>query len=165
MNIILDVVQGTQPIDILTFLGILLGASAGIWKIWEVVVNTNAKLKEKKQDQQTLLAQAEIDENKTFQEKIVYKVLEQYIEQDKWIRTQFADKFEVILRELNEQNKINKDISSQVEVFRRELRSFNDNNKSELKNILSILTAEQRIKSYIERRNITVPIQVDNSNQ
>ena len=117
----------------------IIGSGFGGWKIIELIINLTGSIKSKRIDIESKIIDSKAEEEKNFQERIIYKILDKYIEQNLWINNIFENKFEKLLNELNAAQKLSTDIYSQVDIFRRELRQYDKTLLVELELIKSKL--------------------------
>ena len=117
----------------------IIGSGFGGWKIIELIINLTGSIKSKRIDIESKIIDSKAEEEKNFQERIIYKILDKYIEQNLWINNIFESKFEKLLNELNAAQKLSTDIYSQVDIFRRELRQYDKTLLVELELIKSKL--------------------------
>ena len=124
-------------LSVIAFLGTFVG---GIWAYIKLKETNKQDLAIRKNSINQLEVEADIQNDMKFQEKIVYKFFEEYVKQNTWITDQFASKFEVLLDNLQSQNKLMKDIYAQIDTFRRELRSYDKSTSNDLKKLEGILS-------------------------
>jgi hypothetical protein len=112
---------------------ILLGAAGGIWGAYKIYMQYLEKIKLKREDikyknidNQYRLEKDRLEneqyKEKTFQENIINKIFNEYVDQTKWITTQFNNNFEKLIVQLSEQEKLSEDIYASLDNFRREHR-------------------------------------------
>lgn len=122
---------------IIGFFGTIIGSIFAYIKIREanrqrVISDTNQLTK--------ITKEADIKNDIKFQEKIVFRFFEEYVKQNTWITDQFSTKFEVLLENLQTQNKMMKDIYAQTDTLRREMRAYELNTSNNLKKIEGIVS-------------------------
>lgn len=124
----------------------VIGSGAGIWKIWTIIENNRKDLKSKSLDIEskktgdlTEIKKLEISETykqeNDFKENVVYKIFEQYIKQSDSMFELFSTEIKQVINSLEENNKLNKDIYSQLEILRRDIKYYEKDNLSKLNKI------------------------------
>ena len=124
-------------LSVIAVIGSFIG---GVWGYIKLKESNKQQRILKNTEIDKLSKQADIESKMDFQQKIVNKFFEEYVKQNTWITDQFAKKFEVLLENLQTQNKLMKDIYAQTDIFRKELRSYEKETTSNLKKIEGILS-------------------------
>jgi len=113
-----------QSYLIVTIITVLFGASAGIWGIIKIAQQNNVQkyLKSESIKEKSLDYNFKNDED--FQQGIVKRLIDEYVNQNSWITTEFSARLDKLITDTVESNKLIKDIYAQLDITRRELREY-----------------------------------------
>jgi hypothetical protein len=116
---------------ILALIGGILGGGTAV----KLVIDWVGRIQLHKEVRKTKIEESEINRAVNFEQQIINTIFEKYVSQTDWITQLFSTKFEALLHQMTEQEKLTKDAYAQIEQLKKDIRHLTETNNVRLSKI------------------------------